>query len=67
MSLSSKIVKFGALTFLAFDALWFLRLAATRVATLLFKRKLAPLEESKVYNICTTHDLDFMGHMNNAR
>ena len=66
MSLS-KIVKIGALTVLAFDALWFLRLAATKLVTLLIKSKLNPLDESRVYSLCTTHDLDFMGHMNNAR
>ena len=62
----SEVIKVGAATLLVFDALWFFRLVATKVATY-FKPKLKPLEESRVYSICTTHDIDFNFHMNNAR
>ena len=65
MSLS-KFVKISAVTLLAFDGLWFLRLITCKLATF-FKPKLKPLEESRIYSICTTHDIDFNFHMNNAR
>lgn len=62
----SKILKVGAVTLLVVDALWFLRLVSCKLATY-FKPKLKPLEESRIYSICTTHDIDFNFHMNNAR
>ena len=62
----SKFVVGASATLLVFDALWFLRLVSCKLATY-FKPKLKPLEESRVYSICTTHDIDFNFHMNNAR
>ena len=65
MSLQT-LVKVGVVTFAVFDVLWFLRLGMTKLATML-RRKISPLAESVIYSFCSTHDLDFMGHMNNAR
>lgn len=61
-----KIAAISVLTFGAFDFLWFFRLACVIVMSKL-KRKLTHQEESVIYGMCTTQDLDFVGHMNNAR
>jgi len=56
---------FGAVV-ATFDAYWFLRLAYTRIITL-FRRRMAITDDSIVYSICSTHDIDFFCHMNNAK
>ena len=62
-----QIVGISAVTFLLFDVPWFLRTIVTNLAARLVRSKLKPLEESKVYSLCTTTDLDFMLHMSNAK
>uniref|UniRef100_A0A0K2T8A9 Protein THEM6 n=2 Tax=Lepeophtheirus salmonis TaxID=72036 RepID=A0A0K2T8A9_LEPSM len=57
-----------ACTFLLFDVPWFIRLAFCLCSSR-FGRKIKKIgkDEGIIYGICSTHDLDFMGHMNNVR
>ena len=67
-TLIHKALKIGVSVALIFDAYWFIRFTLTKVLVKLWRPKLRSiLQESVVYNICSTHDIDFMGHMNNAR
>ena len=67
-SLAYKAFRVGVAATLLFDALWFIRLAITQVLAKFFRPKLKSiLQESISYSICTTKDIDFMGHCNNAR
>jgi hypothetical protein len=51
----------------SFDVMWFVRLAVTRISSLL-RTKLSPAkDEGVVYGIVATTDIDYFCHMNNAR
>ncbi|QQP37611.1 Uncharacterized protein FKW44_017932, partial [Caligus rogercresseyi] len=57
-----------AASFLLFDVPWFLRLSYVLISSR-FGRRIKKIgeEEGVIYGICSTQDLDFMGHMNNVR
>lgn len=61
-----QVAKFGLFSVVMFDVLWFVRLGITKLLTML-RKKISPLDESVILSFCSTHDLDFYGHMNNAR
>ena len=63
-----RIFRIGISVALVFDAYWFLRFAFMELVAKVFRPKLKSiLHESIVYSICSTTDLDFNWHMNNAR
>jgi len=49
-----------------FDVYWFLRLAYTRLVSYI-RHPIAITDDSVVYSICSTTDIDFFCHMNNAK
>lgn len=53
-------------SYVLFDVNYFIRLFFTTLSTF-FRKKNTPFEETVVYGVCTTNDLDFVGHMNNTR
>ena len=64
----NKAVCIGVSVALVLDAAWFIRFAITKIVATFFRSDLKSiLDESVVYSICSTQDLDFMWHMNNAR
>ncbi|KAF4522380.1 hypothetical protein B566_EDAN012962 [Ephemera danica] len=57
-----------AFLFVFFDANYFIRVIFTILFGRLFQSKKGPLDETTIYGICTTQDIDiFIRHMNNAR
>ena len=63
-----KALRISVSVALLFDAHWFLHFAIVKLAAVMFRPKLKSiLQESVVYSICSTNDLDFNWHMNNAR
>lgn len=49
-----------------FDVYWFLRLAYTRLLSY-FRRPISVTEDSIIYSICSTSDIDYFCHMNNGK
>ena len=61
-------LKVGVSIALVFDAFWFVRFAVSHIITKCCRSKIKSImDESYVYSICSTNDLDFNLHMNNAR
>ncbi|XP_015173065.1 PREDICTED: protein THEM6-like [Polistes dominula] len=50
-----------------FDFNYFLRMFFTFIWAKCFKSKVKLIDETSIYGICTTQDLDYALHMNNAR
>ena len=61
-------LKVGVSIALVFDAFWFVRFAVQHIISHCCRSKIKSiLEEASLYSICSTNDLDFNWHMNNAR
>ncbi|XP_035725489.1 protein THEM6-like [Vespa mandarinia] len=56
-----------AILYFFFDINYFLRLIFTFIWAKFIQKKTKLLDKTTIYSICTTQDLDFMSHMNNAR
>ncbi|XP_071452785.1 protein THEM6 [Hetaerina americana] len=62
------LVGFIAFFYVLFDVNYFIRIAFTIGLARYFRRKVKPYDETVIYGICTTNDVDiFIRHMNNAR
>ena len=66
--LVNRAFRVGVSIALVFDAYWFIRFVFMELVCKVFRPKLKSiLQDSIVYSICSTTDLDFNWHMNNAR
>ncbi|XP_046395487.1 protein THEM6 [Ischnura elegans] len=62
------VVAFIAVLYMLFDVNYFIRIIFTIGLARYFQRKVKPFDETVIYGICTTNDVDiFIRHMNNAR